>query len=173
MEILEKQAKSRYSSSLIIDYLVDRTALGFDFEFIRQEFELIFTSSINRNEYEELLIGKEEVVKERRREIYRSLISQNIYSTLLNLKSEIEDAKTRAMESEDFRSYVGLINTLLKVLELLMKSIESFKKTELDRIRSSSANNLSAIRFLEAEGIITIKDHEKLKRLVLPINNCQ
>lgn len=149
-------------------FIIDRAAMGYSIELIKSEFERITGAPFmySDDEVENLIMANKERLKAREEEIKEILSSQNFLSKLNDIYTEIQNSKQEAKERGDWKNYTNLMNSLLRNMEILLKTIEGYKKQGTSNIKLMKQNNINIFMTLESEGYISIKDKERLKKLL-------
>jgi len=149
-------------------FIIDRAAMGYSTELIKSEFERITGAPFmySDDEIENLIMQNKDKLKAREEEIKEILSSQNFLSKLNDIYTEIQKSKEDAKERGDWKNYTNLMNSLLRNMEILLKTIEGYKKQGTSNIKLMKQNNINIFMTLESEGYISIKDKERLKKLL-------
>jgi len=149
-------------------FIIDRAAMGYSTELIKSEFERITGAPFmySDDEIENLIMQNKDKLKAREEEIKEILSSQNFLSKLNDIYTEIQKSKEDAKERGDWKNYTNLMNSLLRNMEILLKTIEGYKKQGTSNIKLMKQNNINIFMTLESEGYISIKDKDRLKKLL-------
>lgn len=147
-------------------FLIDRYAMGFDYDMIAKEFEELHGITISTKDVGTILEKADGEIKAREQEINEIYSSTNLFAQLDGIRRELNKVRERALDRDDLRSYAQLTNSSLKAVELLLKAVDGFRKREEQKVLLVQQNNYYAIELLEKDGIIKIVDTSKLKRLM-------
>ena len=118
-------------------FIIDRAAMGYSTELIKSEFERITGAPFmySDDEIENLIMQNKDKLKAREEEIKEILSSQNFLSKLNDIYTEIQKSKEDAKERGDWKNYTNLMNSLLRNMEILLKTIEGYKKQGTSNIK--------------------------------------
>lgn len=154
-----------YTGTIYEDYLVDRAALGLPLNLIVEDFTTNVGVNITENDVVEILVGKEERIKQREKELAEEFKSTTVLSRLekiyKKLNEEIElsdlDPKTLAILTREAR---GFLDSIAKVTGQVKEGDVTIDNLTIVK------QNLEAFDELSELGVISIKDKEKLKKLL-------
>jgi hypothetical protein len=155
-----------YTGSVYRLFLIDRHAMGFGADTIRDEFERQYGIPIKVEEIEHILAGAEEEIKDREIQLISELRSSNVFGQLEDIQKDLHKAREVAKGKGDLKEYAQLTNTALHTLEILLKMMEKLKNSQNMSSVANAKNNLIALQLLEQDGIIVINDKGKLRRFV-------
>jgi len=154
-----------YQGKAYKQFLVDRYAMGFDPVAIAQEFEKTMGVPITEQEIEQILKGCENEIRAREDELYKELKSQNVISALLSIRDELGEVASLAKAEKDYKTFAQLSNSSMKSIEVIISMTEKFRDREKTKHISAVQNNYYAIEVLVKDGLIEVKDEEKLKKI--------
>lgn len=154
-----------YRGSAFKQFLIDRTAMGFDFEYIASEFETLYGLGLTRDEYDKTLKNCDDQIRQREDELKKEITKTSIYQQLISIREELEKAQDIALANDDLKSFSSLVNSKLKSLEVLIKAIDTTRKKENTNVLILQQNNYLALSQLEKDGIIEIKNPNIAKEL--------
>ena len=155
-----------YKGKVFKQFLVDRYAMGFDFKAISEEFERLMGLHVSEAEIEKILEGSDADVKLREEELLQELLSQNTFSSLYNIKSQLDEVRQQAKDARDFKTYAQLTNTAIHNVEVLIGMTEKFKERQGQQKAIGTQNNILVLQYLEKDGALKIIDVDKVKRLL-------
>lgn len=157
-----------YSGSVIHRFVCDRIALGLSDDELCAEFNALFGVPLSPGDVDRLRGDSEFNVQLqlRRNELSEFVRSSSFLERLVSLDLEIKEARETALTKKDIRTYVRLIDSALKSLELFLKTIKSFERKDAPQnVVVLQQNNFLALSELERDGLISIHDRSSLKRL--------
>jgi len=154
-----------YRGSIYEDYLIDRAALGLPINLIVEDFKANVGVDISEDDVVDILVGKEEKIKQRERELAEEMKTTTVLSRLEALYQKLEkeisdeswDPKTLAILTREAR---GFLDSIAKVTGQVKES-----EINIDNLNIIK-QNFNAMEELEQMEVITIKDKKKLKKLL-------
>jgi len=155
-----------YKGSAFRRFLIDRFAMGFDTDHIRQEFKASQGVEINDKDIDGILgPDSENDIKVREQELLAELSSTNFFEALNRIKTELESVRQIALDERDLKAYAQLTNSMLKSVEVLVATSDAFKRKFDDQQAIQTQNNFYVLNVLQKDGLIDIKDEKKLREL--------
>jgi len=155
-----------YKGTAFKQFLIDRYAMGFETDQIRQEFETQMGIPISESEVDAILKGCEPEIRERENELITELKSQNVIGALLSIKQELAEVAALAKADKDYKTFAQLSNSSMKSLEVIIGMTEKFRQHENQKKITAVQNNYYAIEVLVKDGLIEVKDEKKLKEIM-------
>lgn len=156
-----------YSGSVIRRFVIDRVALGIGDENLCAEYEALFGVVLSSEDLEGIKASGNfvEELASRKEELLEFVTSSSFVSRLCALDAEIQSVREEARNSKDLKTYVKLVDSSLKSLDLFMKTVKSFERREAPETVIIQQNNFYVLEELARDGLIELKDPSKLKRL--------
>lgn len=153
-----------YCGSIMRDFIVDRLALGESSEGICAEYVSLFGAVLSPGVVESVSSSEEEAIRAREGE-YRLLFSSTSFvGELREMLEELKGAKRDALAQGDLRGYSQIASSLIRSLELFMKSVDAWGGRFSNK-KSSVVNNYVVLVDLEKMGLLKIENAGKLREL--------
>jgi len=150
-------------------YLIDRLALGVPMEEIAKQFTLNYNEPLELSKLQDWsIVWKEEVAK-REKELLDELKKSTgtIYSRVEELNVISKKIMDELVEGKKYGTASRYMSEFRTQLELLAKlSGELKNKSETVNYTITQTSNLSALEMLEKDGIISIIDRKRLRKLL-------
>jgi len=155
-----------YKGDNFRQFLIDRYAMGFNFFVIASEFESIHGIPLNKKDAKKILEESEEEIIQREIELKKVYSDRSVLGQIMEIKGRLLNALDLVEDEGDFRTFASISNTLIKSIEFLAKSVELLESRQDKRGSVAKTDNYLALEHLEKEGIIEIKQKDKLKGLL-------
>lgn len=155
-----------YRGKAFKQFLIDRYAMGFEPDAIRQEFEALMGLPVSEAEVFTILKGCDSEIRAREEELLNELRSKNVVSALLAIKEELAEVAQLAKAEKDYKTFAQLANSSMKSLEVLISMTEKFKNKEEGKKLVAVQNNYYAIEVLEKDGLIKVVEPAKLRQIL-------
>jgi len=155
-----------YKGTTFKDFLIDRYAMGFNNQAIREEFLQTQGLPITDEEMEKILEGCEPAIRARESELLKELMSKNVFTALYEIKTQLDEVRQEARDAGDFKTYAQLTNSAMESIKSLIATTEKFKQKAAADSQIHTQNNILVINVLEEEGALKILDKEKLVKLI-------
>jgi len=154
--------------SLSTEFIIERAALGFTDTAIAEDCKVFLDLETTPDEIKEIVQEKETKIQQRKHQLKEEAIvkAPSIISSLNEVVTEVRELLTTAKKTKDFSTYVPLLNSYLRSLELRGKALGEIMETQIT-VTQSDQQNIDWIEFLEEENILKVKDKEKLKQLLV------
>ena len=157
-----------YTGKAFKEFLIDRYAMGFDYRTISEEFEKAMGLHVTEEEIEKILTGCETEIKLREEVLLQELLSKNTFSSLYEIKQQLDEVRKQARDAKDFKTYAQLTNSAIKSVEVLIGMTERFKAKQSEQKSIGTQNNILVLQLLEKEGALKVIDIDKVKKLLEP-----
>lgn len=159
-----------YRGNAYKQWLIDRFACGFDRDTIKESFELEFDIEISDVELDNMLESEDEAIREREEELKQAIKKESL-SVILRLEGLLKDLEPALKELRDnghYKIYAQLLAPTLKALEMIAKIKGNIKENTEITVNTAvvQRENYEAMQVLEEDGIIVIKEKDKLKKML-------
>ena len=157
-----------YKGSIIRKFILDRLAVGIPNKALKDEFVQTFGESLWFDNIIDQLKFTEVEIKQREEMLAEEYISTSFADKLHSMLDDMEAMMEEARASGDVRSYSSISPQYIKTLDMIEKIIEKGKlsnKKYVDEIEENK-RNLKTLQLLESQGVIKIKNENKLKTLL-------
>ena len=155
-----------YKGTAFKQFLIDRCAMGFDNQAIREEFLKIQGLPITDEEIDKILEGCEPDIRARESELLRELMSQNAFTALYDIKIQLDEVRQEVKDSGDYKTYAQLTNTAIESVKSLLAMTEKFKQKQANSKAIGTQNNILVLQVLEKEGALKLLDMDKVQKLI-------
>lgn len=156
-----------YVGSVYKNFIVDRLAMGYPVEVIAELFKETYGDFLDVSFILEVKGKNVDLIKERERELFEDLEknSVSVESRLESLYSEVRGVLDELKEKKQWKQYSSVLSGLLRNIELIAKSLGRYENKGKGNV-NVQLNNYNAIVLLEKNGVISLKDKKKLKKLL-------
>jgi hypothetical protein len=158
-----------YKGSVYKQFVIDRLAMGYSHQAICEMFEALYGDKITVEFISEVSAGCEDEIKAREKELLEELSknSVSIEGRLESLYGEVKEVLEELKENKQWKQYASVLQGLLKNIELLAKSLGRLHTDNTHETKILvQKNNYRAIMLMADDGVLSVKDRQKLKRLL-------
>lgn len=151
------------------EFLIDRFAMGLDFEYIAAEFEALYGLPLTKDDADKILeqtANYEDRIKQRELEIREYFSSRNFLLQLSYFNNIVRQRLDEAVASNRSKDIISYLTLLAKSIDTFHRALDSFKKKEEQKIELIQQNNYYIFEEMQKDGIITILDKKKAKRML-------
>lgn len=150
--------------SLITEFIIERAAIGFTNTAIAEDCKAFLDLETTLDEIKEIVQEKDIEIQQRKQKLKEEAIikAPSIISSLNEVVTEIRGLLTAAKKTKDYSTYVPLLNSYLRSLELRGKALGEIIETQVT-VTQSDQQNIDWLEYLEKKGILKINDKEQLK----------
>jgi len=158
-----------YKGSILKKFVIDRLAMGYSEKSIMEMFESNYNEKLSIQNIEHISEKYKDEIIDRKKELLENLEknSVSVEARLESLYLEIKEVLDELKENKQWKQYSSVLNGLLKNVELLAKSLGKLKRMQSPESKLTlQKNNYNAILLLAEDGILSVKDRKKLKKLL-------
>lgn len=158
-----------YRGTVMKKFIIDRLAMGYSVQAICEMFEELYGDKITYDFVKEIEEKSKVEIAKREKELLEELSknSMSIEGRLEGLYSEVKDVLDELKMNKQWKQYSAVLNGLLRNIELLAKSLGKLRNNgDRESKILIQKNNYQAILLMAEDGILSVKDKKKLKRLL-------